>query len=87
MEDFTVVGKSIPRKESIEKVTGAAKYTNDYINVRMLYVRLVTSPYAHARIKSIDTSKAKRSPGVRSVITGEYFPCCFFKSSSKRSGE
>ncbi|MBC2581632.1 xanthine dehydrogenase family protein molybdopterin-binding subunit [Clostridium sp. DJ247] len=74
MEGFTVIGKSIPRKESIDKVTGAAKYTNDYIVKGMLYVRLVTSPYAHARIKSIDISKAQKSPGVRSVITGKYFP-------------
>lgn len=74
MKDFTVIGKSILRKESADKVTGTAKYANDYEKIGMLHVRLVTSPYAHARIKSIDISKASKLSGVKAIITGRYFP-------------
>jgi CO/xanthine dehydrogenase Mo-binding subunit len=74
MEEFRIIGKSPKRKEAMDKITGAAKYTNDYMEPGMLYARLVTSTYAHAKIKHIDTSKALLAPGVRAIITGEYFP-------------
>jgi CO/xanthine dehydrogenase Mo-binding subunit len=74
VKDFNVIGKSILRKEAPLKVTGSAKYTSDYINPGMLYARLVTSAYAHAKIKSIDTTKAYLVSGVRAIITGQYFP-------------
>ncbi len=68
------IGKSIYRKEGLEKVTGAAKYADDYSSKDMLHVRLVTSSYAHAKIKSIDTTKAIEVPGVRGVVIGQPFP-------------
>jgi CO/xanthine dehydrogenase Mo-binding subunit len=68
------IGGSFPRKDGIEKVTGTAIYTGDYAVSGMLHVKMVTSPYAHAKIKSIDTSKAELVPGVRAIITGQYFP-------------
>ncbi|MDR6879782.1 CO/xanthine dehydrogenase Mo-binding subunit [Bacillus sp. 3255] len=68
---MTVIGKSIPRLESEEKVTGVAKYTNDTQSPGLLYGWLVTSPYAHARIQSIDVSGAKAMSGVHAVIRGD----------------
>lgn len=68
------IGKSIIRKEAWDKVTGRAKYTNDFTEKGMLHAKLVTSPYAHARIRAIDTKKARAIPGVRAIITGEGLP-------------
>src|SRR5690349_1348219 len=61
------VGKPVPRLDGRLKVTGAAKYTADVKLPGMLYGVMITSPYAHARIKSIDTSAAEQHPGVRAV--------------------
>ncbi|PLT28512.1 xanthine dehydrogenase family protein molybdopterin-binding subunit [Peribacillus deserti] len=69
-----VIGKSVGRKDAEEKVTGAAKYTDDYIFNNMLHARVVCSPYAHALINSIDWSKAEKVPGVRSIVTGVGLP-------------
>lgn len=74
MYDLNIIGKNVPRKESIDKVTGAAKYTNDYEATGLLYARMVTSPYAHAKIKAIEYENSLKTSGVRAVITGEYFP-------------
>ncbi|KEJ04241.1 aldehyde oxidase [Clostridium botulinum A2B7 92] len=74
MYDLNIIGKSVPRKESIDKVTGVAKYTNDYEATGLLYARMVTSPYAHAKIKAIEYENSLRTSGVRAVITGQYFP-------------
>ncbi|OEH85101.1 aldehyde oxidase [Desulfuribacillus stibiiarsenatis] len=68
------IQKSIFRKEAQQKVTGVAKYTDDLPTTGMLHVHLVTSPYAHAKIVSIDTSKAARSPGVRAIVLGQAYP-------------
>ncbi|TXK85139.1 xanthine dehydrogenase family protein molybdopterin-binding subunit [Paenibacillus sp. N3.4] len=68
------VGKSVPRKETWEKVTGKTKYMNDVSRPGLLHAKLVVSPHAHARIKSIDSSEAWKITGVRAVITGEYYP-------------
>lgn len=65
----TQLGKDIVRKEAKDKVTGAAKYTNDRADSPMLYAKLVTSAHAHARILSIDTGEAAAMPGVKAVIT------------------
>ncbi|MFV3012558.1 xanthine dehydrogenase family protein molybdopterin-binding subunit [Clostridium botulinum] len=74
MYDLNIIGKSVPRKESIDKATGVAKYTNDYEATGLLYARMVTSPYAHAKIKAIEYENSLRTSGVRAVITGQYFP-------------
>lgn len=68
------IGKSVIRKEAWDKVTGRAKYTNDFKEKGMLHAKLVTSPYAHARIRAIDAEKARAIPGVRAIITGEGLP-------------
>lgn len=69
-----VIGKSVVRKEAIDKVTGRAKYTNDFQTVSMLSVKMVISPYGHAKIVGIDTSDAWKVPGVRAIIAGKRYP-------------
>jgi xanthine dehydrogenase YagR molybdenum-binding subunit len=61
------IGKSVPRLDALAKVTGKAKYTFDVQLPGMLYARWVASPWAHAKVKSIDTSAAEKYPGVRAV--------------------
>ena len=58
------------RVEGRDKVTGAARYAADVARPGMLHAAFVTSPYAHARIASVDTSGARALAGVRAVITG-----------------
>ena len=66
------VGKDVPRIDAFDKVTGAAKFADDLqFGPGMLYGRLVRSPHAHARIRSIDVSQALDVPGVKAVVTGE----------------
>jgi len=64
----------VPRKEAFDKVTGTARYTDDEIIPGMLHAKILASPYAHARINSIDVTEAMKSPGVKAVITGDYLP-------------
>src|SRR5207248_5694156 len=66
-----LVGTSLPRPDGPDKVTGRARYTADQTLPGMLHARLVTSPYAHARILNIDTSAALSLPGVVGVFTAE----------------
>ena len=72
--DYDVVGKPLPRIDGKVKVTGTATYADDLILPGMLHGKLLRSPYAHAKILNIDTSKAEELPGVRAVITGKDFP-------------
>lgn len=74
MPDLAYVGKSVPRVDAPEKVTGRAVYTLDLQLPRMLHGKLKASVVPHARIKSIDTSRARKLPGVRLVLTGEDIP-------------
>ncbi|MDP7264883.1 MAG: molybdopterin-dependent oxidoreductase, partial [Candidatus Thermoplasmatota archaeon] len=71
MKTETLIGKSVPRIDSIRKATGAAKYTADLFLSGMLHAKVLRSPYPHARILDIDTSKAEQLEGVRAVITGK----------------
>ncbi len=71
-EDTTrdTVGRSLPRTDAPAKVTGRAIFTEDLRLPNMLYGRILTSPHAHALVKSIDISAAAALPGVKAVITG-----------------
>jgi len=70
-----LIGKSVPRLDVREKVTGAARYTDDLpFGKDLLYARIKRSPHPHALIKSIDTRKAEALPGVKVVVTGKDFP-------------
>ncbi|MBI2177118.1 MAG: molybdopterin-dependent oxidoreductase, partial [Candidatus Tectomicrobia bacterium] len=74
MAELAYVGKSIPRVDAPEKVTGRAMYTLDLLLPRMLHGKLKASPLPHARIKHIDTSRAKKLPGVKLILTGKDIP-------------
>ena len=69
-----VVGQRLPRLDSVAKATGQAKYTVDLQMPGMLYGKILRSPLPHARIKSIDTSKAEALSGVHAVITAKDCP-------------
>jgi len=71
MEELFFVGKSVPRKDGVEKATGKALYTVDMVLPGMLWGKILRSPYPHAKILRIDTSRAERLPGVKAVITGK----------------
>src|SRR5499433_2128519 len=65
------MGHSIKRKEDLRFIQGKGNYVDDVNLPGMVYGQLVRSPYAHARIKSINTEQAKKLPGVLAIITGE----------------
>jgi CO/xanthine dehydrogenase Mo-binding subunit len=67
--DYNVIGKRIPKVDGPELVTGKALYSIDDEVPGMIYGKILTSPYAHARIKNIDVSKAEALPGVRATLT------------------
>ena len=67
----SVLGGSIRRREDPALVRGKGRYTDDITMAGMLHVAFVRSPYAHARITSIDTSQAVAMEGVHTVFTGE----------------
>ena len=69
--DVGGMGHSIKRKEDPRFIRGQGHYVDDIQLPGMLYLDIVRSPYAHARIKSIDTERALKVPGVLAVITGE----------------
>ena len=71
---YRVVGTRPIRHDGLEKVTGAAKYGADVQLAGMLHGKVLRSPYAHAYIKSIDTSKAEALPGVFAVASSKDFP-------------
>jgi xanthine dehydrogenase molybdenum-binding subunit len=68
-QEYNVVGKRPIRQDGAEKVTGQARYGADVHLPGMLYGKILRSPYAHARIRSIDTRHAEELPGVHAVIT------------------
>ena len=63
----THIGKRISRIDGPDKVSGRAKYTYDINRPGMLFGKVVRSPYAHAKVASIDTSVAEKMPGVKAV--------------------
>jgi CO/xanthine dehydrogenase Mo-binding subunit len=71
MSDYAIIGKRMPRVDSRTKVMGKAKYTADLKLPGMLVGKVLRSPLAHARILSIDTTKAESLPGVKAVVTGK----------------
>jgi len=71
--NYSILGKAIPRVDARAKVTGQAKYAADIEVANMLWGQINRSPYAHARILNIDTSKAEALPGVKAVTTGKDF--------------
>ena len=72
-----VVGKAHRKVDAVGKVTGVLKYADDLSLPRMLYGKLLRSPHPHARIVSIDTSKALALDGVKAALTGQDLPIPF----------
>jgi len=70
MAATSMIGAAVKRREDPRFITGHGQYTDDIKLPGMVHMAILRSPYAHARIKSIDTSKAKALPGVRAVYTG-----------------
>ena len=78
--EYNVVGKRPVRPDGVDKVTGRAQYGADVKLTGLLSGKVLRSPHPHARIRSIDTSKAEALPGVRAVVTAKDLP---FASLSK----
>jgi putative selenate reductase molybdopterin-binding subunit len=71
MAALTTVGHPTTRIDAVQRVSGKATYTGDVHLPGMLYARVLRSAHAHARIRSIDTSKARALPGVKAILTHE----------------
>ncbi len=74
---YRLLGGRIPYVEGPLKVTGRAEYTDDLRRPGMLVARLLRSPWPHARLRSIDTRRARALPGVFAVLTGDRYPTPF----------
>ena len=74
MREYSIIGKPTVNVDGAAKVSGEAVYTFDMMLPNMLYGKLLRSPHPHAKILSIDTSKAEKLPGVKAVITGKDTP-------------
>ena len=74
---MNIIGKSRRRVDARAKVTGQTRFADDIALPRMLHARLLRSPVPHARIKRIDTSRARNSPGVHLVLTGGDLPIAY----------
>jgi carbon-monoxide dehydrogenase large subunit len=69
MGDYAI-GRSVPRFEDVRLVRGGGRYVDDVVLPGMAFGHVLRSPHAHARIRRIDTAKAKAAPGVLAVLTG-----------------
>jgi xanthine dehydrogenase molybdenum-binding subunit len=72
--DAKLVGKNYRTPDLLAKVTGRAKYAEDYRAEGMLFCKLLLSPMAHARVRHIDLREALRMPGVRGIVTADDVP-------------
>lgn len=70
-KETRVVGKSLPRVDAYERVSGTAIYPSDVQIPRMLYGAILRCPHAHARVISMDASAARAMPGVAQVLTSQ----------------
>ncbi len=71
MSNYSVIGQKVHRVDGTEKVTGNSQYTFDIVLPNMLYGKVLRSPHPHARILNIDTSRAEKLVGVKTVVTGK----------------
>ncbi|MCO4745609.1 MAG: molybdopterin-dependent oxidoreductase [Proteobacteria bacterium] len=76
-EGFTVIGSRARKLDAIGKATGATQYADDIQLPGMLHGKILRSPHAHARIRSIDTSAAEAMKGVKAVMVGAELPTSF----------
>ncbi len=85
--EHPVVGNRVPKIDATDLATGRAVFTDDIQLPGMLYGKILTSPHAHARIRSIDTSKAEALPGVKAVLTAKDVPETYYGVSPARYDE
>ena len=76
---LSVIGKSVPQKDGVERVTGKARFYGDVSLPGMLHVKFLRSPYAQADILEIDTQEAEAVPGVELVMSFKNYPKLFRK--------
>ncbi len=74
MNNFKHIGKDFIPHDVVAKVTGAAKYAEDFRADGMVFCRLLTSPMPHARVKNIDATEALKMEGVLGMITADDIP-------------
>src|SRR5260221_9681382 len=74
---MNVLGKPRRRVDGRAKVTGQTRFADDIVLPRMLHMKLLRSPHAHALIREMNTERAKNHPGVHLVLTGKDFPVTF----------
>jgi len=74
MADTKLVGQNYTTPDLVAKVTGKAKYAEDYRIEGMLFAKLLVSPHPHARVKRLDTSAALAMPGVKAILTADDMP-------------
>ncbi len=74
MADTKLVGQNYTTPDLVAKVTGKAKYAEDYRVEGMLFAKLLTSPMPHARVTKLDLSRAKSMPGVKAILTADEMP-------------
>jgi 4-hydroxybenzoyl-CoA reductase alpha subunit len=74
MDEFSVIGKRLPRVDGYDKVTGMASYVADIKLPNMLHGKVLRSPIPHGRILHVDAEKARRLTGVKAVVTGDDTP-------------
>ena len=74
MSDFSIIGKRTAMVDAAGKTTGAGKYTDDLTLPGMLIGKILHSPFPHARIKRIDSSRARALEGVVAIVTGKDAP-------------
>jgi CO/xanthine dehydrogenase Mo-binding subunit len=72
--NYKLIGKNYPTPDLVAKVTGKAKYAEDYRAEGMLFAKLLLSPMPHARVRHIDASAALAMPGVRAILTMDDLP-------------
>ncbi len=85
--DKIAVGHRVEKVEGIGLLSGRARYTDDFVQAGMLYGRIKPSPHAHARLKSIDVSKALALDGVESVLTYKDVPRVMFSTAGQNCPE
>jgi CO/xanthine dehydrogenase Mo-binding subunit len=71
---YKLIGKNYPTPDLVAKVTGKAKYAEDYRAEGMLFCKLLLSPLPHARVKRIDARAALALPGVKAILTADDLP-------------
>src|SRR5437899_997815 len=69
-----LIGQNYTTPDLVAKVTGKAKYAEDYRVEGMLFAKLLVSPYPHARVKRCDTTAAMAMPGVKAILRAEDMP-------------